>query len=258
MIDSNNTQSEDFAHVRMQLGLKIPLRDTVHLSATLYLLNNMTEPAPAIFTLTPYIGQTYHERGLYFATHGYPFDPHDVSHAALESTVDPENRAEQRMVHALVGRQLVYHSAPLTENTEISGFFGLSVWLAIDQPDTDFYASVYEICVDGSSILLATDLMRARYRESLREERLIRTAEPLRYDFRSFMFTARLIAKGHRLRLVVGPLNSIYWQKNYNSGGVVAEESITDARKVTVKLFHDQTYPSALHVPLGRDPVADA
>src|SRR5215207_836533 len=64
----------------------------------------------------------------------YVYDPRDVALAALESTVDPENRTDQRMTLASVGRQLVYHSAPFREHVEIGGFFRLSAWLAIDRP----------------------------------------------------------------------------------------------------------------------------
>ena len=46
--------------------------------------------------------------------------------------------------------------------------------------------------------------------------------------------------------------NSLYSQKNYNSGGVVSEESMSDARQVKVRLFHDAAHPSALYVPLGQ------
>jgi predicted acyl esterase len=94
--------------------------------------------------------------------------------------------------------------------------------------------------------------MRARYRESLREPKLIRTTEPLQYDFGRFTFVSREIKRGGRLRLVIGPINSIHCQKNYNSGGVVAEEAIENARPVNVMLFHDREHPSALYVPIGR------
>lgn len=186
----------------------------------------------------------------------YVYDPTDTALAALESTVNPENRADPRMVYASVGRSLIYHSAPFQKDTEISGFFTLSVWLSIDQPDTDFCASIYEIDLEGSSTLLTNDLMRARYRESLREAVLIRNTEPLRYDFNRFMFVSREIRRGHRLRLVIGPLNSIYKQRNSNAGGVVAEETLADARPVNVKLFHDQLHASALYVPLGTTEVS--
>jgi putative CocE/NonD family hydrolase len=80
----------------------------------------------------------------------YVYDPRDVSLAELESTVDPESRVEQRMLYASVGKRLVYHSELFAQETEISGFFRLSVWLSIDQPDTDFGVSVYEVGIDGS------------------------------------------------------------------------------------------------------------
>jgi putative CocE/NonD family hydrolase len=182
----------------------------------------------------------------------YIYDPCDVSLAELESTVDPENRIDQRMVYASAGKHLIYHSAPFGTDTELSGFFKLSVWISIDQLDTDFRASVYEIGIDGSAIQLTADWMRARYRESFREEKLIGTRAPLRYDFERFTFVSRRISQGHRLRLVIGPINSIYSQKNYNSGGAAFEESIQDSRPVTVRLFHDEAHPSALYLPFGQ------
>jgi putative CocE/NonD family hydrolase len=182
----------------------------------------------------------------------YVYDPRNVELGEIESTVDPASLTDQRMLHAAVGRQLVYHSAPFAEDTEITGFFRFTAWLAIDQADTDFKVSVYDIDLNGGSVLMSSDWMRARYREGLREERLVRTTEPLRYEFARFTFISRRIGKGHRLRLVIGPINSIYSQKNYNSGGVVAEESMTDAQPVTVLLYHDDRYPSALHVPYGQ------
>ncbi len=181
----------------------------------------------------------------------YVFDPRDCNLAQLESIVDPEDLTDQRLIHASAGKHLVYHSLPFRESVEISGFFRLVVWLSIDQPDTDFRATVHEIGIDGSSIQLSTDWMRARHRESLREERLVTSTTPLRYEFDRFMFVSRLIRKGSRLRLIIGPINSIHVQKNYNSGGVVADESMRDARAVAVELFHDADYPSVLHVPFG-------
>jgi len=182
----------------------------------------------------------------------YVYDPRDIAHASLESTTDPESRVDQRLLLAAAGKQLVYHSAPFVQDTEISGFLRLSVWISIDQLDTDFRAAVYEIGLDGGSVLLSSDWVRARYRESLRQERLIHTRAPLRYDFERFPFTARLVASGHRLRLVIGPINSIYSEKNYNNGGIVSAESISGAHTVTVTLHHDAARPNALFVPIGR------
>ena len=69
---------EDAAKVKWQWGVKVPLRGGVRLNATLYQPAVLKEPRPCLFTLTPYIGQSYHERGMYFAAHGYPFLTVDV------------------------------------------------------------------------------------------------------------------------------------------------------------------------------------
>ena len=44
--------------------------------------------------------------------------------------------------------------------------------------------------------------------------------------------------------------NSIFWQKNYNSGGVVADETAKDARTAHVKIYHDAEHASAIDLPL--------
>ena len=93
---------------------------------------------------------------------------------------------------------------------------------------------------------------RARFRQNSHEAKLITTRSPLRYDFSQFTFTSRMITKGSRLRLVIGPIDSINSQKNYNAGGDVSAESIRDARAVTVTLYHDKAHPSALYVPIGQ------
>jgi putative CocE/NonD family hydrolase len=179
-------------------------------------------------------------------------DPRDISLARAELEVDPESLTTQQMVYARRGRELVYHTAPFDQDTEVSGFFKLSAWISIDQPDTDFEVRVYEIAADGSSVALSNDGMRARYRQGMREPSLIRSKAPLQYDFDHFTFVSRLIRKNSRLRLVIAPVNSIYGEKNYNSGGVVAEETLASARPVTVTLYHDRAHPSVLVVPIGQ------
>ena len=55
----------DPAKVKWQWGVKIPLRDGVKLNATVYTPRDQKSPAPCVFTLTPYISQSYHDRGIY-------------------------------------------------------------------------------------------------------------------------------------------------------------------------------------------------
>jgi len=182
----------------------------------------------------------------------YVYDPHDLSFAANEVNADSADLTDQRADYARRGKLLVYHSAPFEKDTEISGFFKLSAWIGIDQPDTDFAVSISEIRPDGRSIALTSDTMRARYRESQREPKMVATRAPQRYDFEHFTFVSRQVGQGSRLRLTIAPINSIFAEKNYNAAKPVAEQSMSDAQPVKVTLFHDRAHPSALYVPLGQ------
>lgn len=183
---------------------------------------------------------------------GYAYDPTDTSIAEAEMGIDNEDPAEQRMVFARDGRQLVYHSDAFDQAIEITGFFELIVWLSLDAPDTDFAVRVYEITKSGSSFLLTSDLLRARHRNGRDKPCLIESSEPLEYHFNQFTWVSRKVAKGSRLRLTIGPNDSIYAQKNFNSGREVSSETMEDARTANVRLFHDSEHASVLRVPIGR------
>ena len=64
--------------VAIQWGVKIPLRDGVRLNATIYRPRNATGPLPVVFTLTPYIGDTYHGFAMAMARDGFIYAAVDV------------------------------------------------------------------------------------------------------------------------------------------------------------------------------------
>ncbi len=180
----------------------------------------------------------------------FSYDPLDVRPAELDSAAISNYLTDERYALNLFGNGLVYHTEPFIEKTEISGYIKLSLWISMDVPDTDFEVNLYEIKPDGNSILLTSDLLRARYRESFREEKLIIPGAILKYDFNGFTWFSRQIAKGSRLRLVIKCLNSIYYQKNYNSGKNVNDETGKDARIAHITVYHNSMYPSMLELPI--------
>lgn len=180
----------------------------------------------------------------------YVDDPLDVRIAELEKEDIKNPLTDERYELNLFGSGVVYHSEPFAENTEISGFVKLGVWMSIDVPDADFNVNLYEIMPNGTSIQLTHDQLRARYRDSLAMETLVKPGEINRYEFDGFTFFSRRIAKDSRLRLVLSSVNSINWEKNYHGGGVVADESAKDARRAHITLYHDRDHPSFLELPL--------
>jgi predicted acyl esterase len=145
---------------------------------------------------------------------------------------------------------LVYHTDPLPNETPLIGRPEVNLWVSIDTPDVDLECDLYEIQPDGTSIALWSDLRRLRYRESLREAKFVKPGEIVRCDFNPGLFVARRLMKGSRLRLVVTAVNSILWQKNYCSGGIVSEETAKDAHTCHVQVYHDAEHSSAIQLPL--------
>jgi hypothetical protein len=184
------------------------------------------------------------------ASDRWTYDPLDTRPGAAEPDEDPAYLISQRAVWDLYGNGALYHSASFAEPTEISGFPKLTLWLSMDVPDTDLEAALYEILPDGGSVLLSNATMRARYRESRRQEKPVPLGKPEKYVFDNFLFFSRRVTKGSRLRLLVHCINSTGSEKNYNSGGIVSAETGKDARTAHVTLLHDPAHPSALELPI--------
>ena len=180
----------------------------------------------------------------------YTYDPLDTRFGELERKEFPDYLTDQTYDLNLFGNGLVYHSAPFARDTEITGWLKLFAWISLDVPDTDFTALLSEGLPNGQVIKLTQDWLRTRYRQSASEAKLVIPGEVNLYTFDGFTFFSRRISKGSRLRLIISCPNTIYLEKNYNSGGVVAEESGKDARTAHVTLYHDQDHASYLEVPV--------
>jgi putative CocE/NonD family hydrolase len=182
----------------------------------------------------------------------YRYDPRDSALAKVESESNLDSVLDQEVIRANPSK-VIYVSAPFERDIELSGFYRLEAWISIDQPDTDFAVTVDEVSPNGTVTPLSSDILRARYRDSARAQQLVTTKEPLRYNFNHFTFASRLVRRGSRIEVVLWAANSIQNQKNHNSGGVVADETIDESRPVTVKVFHDARRPSALYLPVAAE-----
>jgi putative CocE/NonD family hydrolase len=183
----------------------------------------------------------------------FTYDPLDTSRGENVESMEPDKKIaglDQRYALNISVDGLVYHSEPLPNETPLIGTPKATLWVSIDTPDTDLIARLYEIQPDGTSIPLWEDVRRLRYRESITQEKLVKPGEIVRCDFAPGLFVARKLATGSRLRLVISAPNSIFFQKNYNSGGVVAEETAKDARTAHIKVHHDAEHASAIELPL--------
>lgn len=145
---------------------------------------------------------------------------------------------------------LVFHSAPLPQSVEVAGQMRLNLVVQADTPDFDLWAQVQMAAPDGSAVTLGQDVRRARFRDGFFKQELLRPGQVVTIPF-TFRWMAWRIPAGARIRLVLMPLNSPDYQKNYNTGGRIGYEDPANARVAHITLFHSGSRASALLLPLA-------
>jgi len=185
------------------------------------------------------------------APDSYAYDPSLPAHnEGFEGgpLVSPDYLTDDGMMRRVKGDGLVYDTAPLTKGAKLVGVPDLTLDLAMDTPDTDIRAALYEVKADGSVICLTQDWVRARYRKTRRKAELVTPGEVEAYRFDNFNFVARAIAPGSVIRLVIVPVGaSFHDERNRNSGKPVELETAADNRVATVSL---QMGPGLSHIDL--------
>ena len=196
---------------------------------------------------------TLNEKQPNSGSDSFVYDPLDTRRGENVEGTDPKEKTaaiDQTFALSIGKDGLVYHTDPVPNETSLIGCPAVNLWLSIDTPDVDLECDLYEIQPDGTCIALWSDIRRLRYRESSREAKLMKPGELVPCDFNPGLFVARRLMKGSRLRLVVTAINSILWQKNYCSGGIVADETTKYAHTCNVQVYHDAEHPSAIQLPL--------
>jgi len=145
---------------------------------------------------------------------------------------------------------LVFHSAPLPQSVEVAGQMRLNLVVQADAPDFDLWAQVQMVKPDDSTVTLGQDIRRARYRDGFFKQELLRPGQVVTIPFTCNWMAWRIPA-GARIRLVLLPLNSPDYQKNYNTGGRIGYEDPKNARVAHIKVFHDGNRASVLLLPLA-------
>lgn len=182
----------------------------------------------------------------------YTYDPRDTRSGALEPEYGERYLLDQSPFVNLFDGGLIYDSSALPSGTDIAGSLKAVLWIRMDVPDTDIEITLYELRADGSTIRLTQDLLRARYRKSLRTAKAVPIGELVKYEFSDFAFFARRLAPDSRLRLLIRAPNSIYSQKNYNSGGDVGKESGATARTAHISVSQGGPHASYIELPVER------
>ncbi|MGY1969772.1 CocE/NonD family hydrolase [Nocardia gipuzkoensis] len=166
-----------------------------------------------------------------------PAEPVPTTGGALIISSDfPAGPRDQQSVEARHD-VLVFTTDPLTEDMEITGRIGATLFAATDGPSTDWVVRLCDVDEQGRSLNIVDGITRVRT-DSGRIDRID-------VDLWS---TSIVIKRGHRLRIQVTSSNFPRWDRNLNTG----EDPVTatELRIAHQMVYHDATHPSRITLPI--------
>ena len=153
---------------------------------------------------------------------------------------------DQRVVEAR-DDVLIYSTAPLAQDVEVTGPVLLELHAKSSAVDTDFTAKLVDVWPNGFAQNLTEGIIRARYRNSQEKPELMNPGQVYRFTL-DLWSTSNVFLKGHVLRLEISSSNFPRFDRNLNSG----EDAEFAQRYVsaTNAIYHDAEHPSALVLPI--------
>src|SRR5207245_2777995 len=121
---------------------------------------------------------------------------------------------------------LVYSSEPLRQGIEVSGAIEVVLYVSSNAKDTDFTVKLIDVYPDGRAYNLDETIQRLRYRNGY--DKPLAWMEPGKVYkvMLQPMTTSNYFDVGHRIRLEVSSSNFPRFDRNFNIGGTIYDESL--------------------------------
>lgn len=132
---------------------------------------------------------------------------------------------------------LVYTSAVLERDVEVTGPVEAHIWLASSAPSTDVVVRLCDVLPDGTSYNLTDGILRAKLTPGEATELVV-----------DLWSTSNVFLKGHRMRVQVTSSSFPRWDRNPNTG----HEPFADAELAVAHqtVLHDAAHPSHVLLPI--------
>lgn len=144
----------------------------------------------------------------------------------------PWGPMDQRLVE---GRKdvLVFTTAALTQDTEVTGPIRAVLYVTTSVKDTDFTVKLVDVYPDGRAMNLTDGILRMRYREGL-DKTVMAVAGKVYALTIDGGVTSNVFLTGHKIRVEVSSSNFPRFDRNMNTGrpnsyeskGVTAEQTV--------------------------------
>jgi putative CocE/NonD family hydrolase len=174
----------------------------------------------------------------------YDYDPETVGRTLwrlVEGPVDDRLATARNDV-------LCYTTKPLTEPLEVIGWVTCQLHAASSALDTDWHARLVDVSPDGTARFLCHGVLRARFRESLKEPSLLEPGVPTFFEFTMDATGIRFLP-GHRIRVEITSSWFTQFARNLNTGAENPYEE-KDAVVAHQTVFHRPGLASRILLPV--------
>jgi putative CocE/NonD family hydrolase len=157
-------------------------------------------------------------------------------------SIVPDGPMDQRELPQIVGARppyprladrpdvLVFETAPLDSDVEVTGPMTVNLWISSTAPDTDFTAKLIDVYPstddypDGFALNLGDSIIRVRYRNGWDHEVPMQPGEVYHVQIQ-LPPTSNLFVRGHRIRLDISSSNFPRFDVNPNTGEPVGRHT---------------------------------
>jgi putative CocE/NonD family hydrolase len=142
---------------------------------------------------------------------------------------------------------LCYTTEVLQEDVEVTGPLVLHLFASTSTKDTDFTAKIVDVHPDGQAYNIADGVIRARYRKSVFQPKLVNPGEVNEYIINMWN-TSYLFRNGHRIRIDISSSNFPRFDRNMNTGNPIGEDA--HGISATQTIYHTTDCQSYIDLPV--------
>jgi putative CocE/NonD family hydrolase len=176
----------------------------------------------------------------------YVFDPRQPVPTHGGGTFGGGGARDQRQVESNPG-VLVYTSAPLTADIEVTGPLEVRLHASTTGRDTDFTAKLVDVHPDGRAMNVADNVIRARYRHDPRRPEPVEPGAVEEYTIDLYGVSI-VFRRDHRIRVEISSSSFPRFDPNPNTGTDIATE--TCLQPVLQTVHHSASHPSRIVLPV--------
>ena len=165
---------------------------------------------------------------------------------------DPYDKFGAEDYRSFAGRKdvLLFDSAPLSSDVEVTGPIRAEMYVSADVPDFDLWVRILDVFPDGAAYNLMSpglDVLRASYRNQLLRPDLIEPGKVYRLNL-GRLLTSNVFRKGHRIRVQVSGAFFPHFSRNLQTGR--SEITSSGMRAGHIRIYDNGEHASRIVLPI--------